>query len=202
MDRLHTVILLAVAVAGCEKSGGGGGGGEPAAEAGGRVNAVETVKKRPVTVAELCDVHHAAASAPAMTWPPLQAGQTAPAKGTWRWLNVWATWCHPCIEEMPLLSTWQKSLGAEGVKYDLVFLSVDATEQLVADFRAKHPSTPASLRMDSPESLPAWQTAIGAEGAPIPIHVFLDPDDKIRCVRAGGMKETDLPAVRSVLQGS
>jgi thiol-disulfide isomerase/thioredoxin len=156
MDRLHALApaLALLLAAACEKSGGDH---EAPAEAGGRVNAVDTVKKRPVTVAEFCDVHPDAAAAPVMAWPPLAGGQAAPAKGTWRWLNVWATWCHPCIEEMPLLAGWQKSLAAEGVKYDLVFLSVDQTDELVTQFRAAHPQTPASLRMEGPDTaLPAW----------------------------------------------
>ena len=29
-------------------------------------------------------------------------------------VNLWATWCKPCIEEMDLLGRWGKSLAAEG----------------------------------------------------------------------------------------
>jgi thiol-disulfide isomerase/thioredoxin len=202
MDRLHAlgaVVALAALAAGCEKSGGSD---QPAEEATGRVNAVETVQKKPVTVAEFCDVHAPdAASAPVVTWPALAPGQTPPAKGTWRWVNVWATWCKPCLEEMPLLGRWREALGGQGVKYDLVYLSVDQTEELITRYRASHPQTPASLRIADHEKLPDWLTALGIPGAPIPVHVFIDPEDKVRCVRAGSVKETDQPAVRSVLGG-
>ena len=81
MDRLHVVVLLA-ALAACEKSGDKG---EPASDDGvGRVNAVETVQKKPVTVAEFCDVHPDAAAAPTIAWPALGPGHTPPGKGTWR----------------------------------------------------------------------------------------------------------------------
>lgn len=30
-------------------------------------------------------------------------------------LNFWATWCPPCVEEMPLLDQFQKKLKADGV---------------------------------------------------------------------------------------
>ncbi|HUS63437.1 MAG TPA: TlpA disulfide reductase family protein [Kofleriaceae bacterium] len=199
MDRLHALVALAVLAAGCEKSGGGG---EPSTDEGtGRVNAVETVQKKPVTVAEFCDVHADAASAPVIAWPALAPGQTAPAKGTWRWVNLWATWCHPCVEEMPLLARWREALGAQGVKYDNVFLSVDESEELITRFRASHPQTPASLRIASADALPDWLTALGVPGAPIPVHIFLDPEDRVRCVRAGAVKESDQPAVKSVLGG-
>lgn len=199
MDRLHTLAALTALAAACDRSGGGGA---PAADEGsGRVNAVETVQKKPVTVAELCDVHPDAAAAPVITWPALAAGQTPPAKGTWRWLNLWATWCKPCVEETPLLTRWQQALGAQGTKYDLVFLSVDQSEELITQFRASHPAWPASLRIADAEALPDWLTTLGVPGAPIPVHVFIDPEDRVRCVRAGSVKETDEPAVRSVLSG-
>ena len=200
MDRLHTLVPLLALLAGCDRSGDAGG--EAAADqSSGRVNAVETVQKKPVTVAEFCDVHPDAAAAPTIAWPALGPGHTPPGKGTWRWLNLWATWCHPCIEEMPLLQRWREAMGTQGVKYDLVFLSVDQTEELVTQFRAKHPQTPASLRIADAEALPDWLAAIGVPGAPIPVHVFIDPEDKVRCVRAGAVKETDQPAVKSVLGG-
>jgi thiol-disulfide isomerase/thioredoxin len=38
-------------------------------------------------------------------------------------LNLWATWCTPCREEMPALSNLQKTLG--GKDFEVVALSVD-----------------------------------------------------------------------------
>jgi thiol-disulfide isomerase/thioredoxin len=201
MDRLHAVAFAFLLAAGCAKDGGDEKG-KPV-EGEGRINAVSTVEKKAVTVEEFCDVLPKAGEAPrALAMPPLSAGQSPPKAGTWRWLNVWATWCKPCIEEMPLLASWQTQLGGEGLKFDLVFVSADETDQLVDDFRKKHPQTPASLRIDKPETaLPAWLGAIGVgENAPIPVHVLVDPADKVRCVRAGQVKESDLPAVRSILK--
>ena len=114
---------------------------------------------------------------------------------------MWATWCKPCIEEMPRLASWQKQLAGEGMKVDLVFLSVDESDELVSEFRKQHPQTPPSLRIDKPDSLPAWLGAIGlGENAPIPVHLLVDPAGKVRCVRAGQVKESDLPAIRSLLK--
>lgn len=39
-------------------------------------------------------------------------------------LNVWATWCPPCREEMPSLDRLQKALG--GPTFEVVALSIDS----------------------------------------------------------------------------
>jgi thiol-disulfide isomerase/thioredoxin len=38
-------------------------------------------------------------------------------------LNIWATWCTPCREEMPALDRLQAQLG--GPEFEVVALSVD-----------------------------------------------------------------------------
>ncbi len=201
MDRLHALVVAFALVAACNKEGGDEKG-KPVEDEG-RVNAVETVAKKEVTVDEFCDVlPKTAAEAKPLALPPLAAGQSAPAASSaWRYVNVWATWCKPCIAEMPLLAAWQKQLSGEGMKVDLVFVSADENDQLVADFRKQHPQTPESLRIDKPDALPTWLGALGiGENAPIPVHVLVDPANKVRCVRAGQVKESDLPAVRALLK--
>lgn len=39
-------------------------------------------------------------------------------------LNVWATWCRPCLEEIPQLEALHQTFGAQGVK--VVGVSIDA----------------------------------------------------------------------------
>ncbi len=42
-------------------------------------------------------------------------------------VNVWATWCAPCVEEMPYLVRLQREYGAAGLR--LVLVSADFAEQ-------------------------------------------------------------------------
>ncbi len=44
-------------------------------------------------------------------------------KGRTVLLNLWATWCAPCREEMPSLDRLQKALGSD--KFEVVALSID-----------------------------------------------------------------------------
>lgn len=52
-----------------------------------------------------------------------QAKTLADFKGKTVLLNLWATWCGPCREEMPALDRLQEQLG--GDKFEVVALSVD-----------------------------------------------------------------------------
>ncbi len=50
-------------------------------------------------------------------------------------LNFWATWCPPCIEELPSLDEFQRQLKGQGVV--VVGVSVDKNEKQYKDFLAK-----------------------------------------------------------------
>ena len=43
-------------------------------------------------------------------------------------LNLWATWCGPCREEMPALDRLQKAMGSD--KFEVVAVSVDSVYSL------------------------------------------------------------------------
>ncbi len=51
-------------------------------------------------------------------------------------LNFWATWCPPCVEEMPSLQKLQQALGEKGLQ--VLAASVDENLQDVARFREEH----------------------------------------------------------------
>ena len=51
-------------------------------------------------------------------------------------LNIWATWCVPCREEMPALDRLQATLG--GVDFEVVALSIDKGQiNIIEDFYEK-----------------------------------------------------------------
>jgi thiol-disulfide isomerase/thioredoxin len=61
-------------------------------------------------------------------------------KGRTVLLNLWATWCNPCREEMPSLDRLQQVLGSD--KFEVVALSLDkqgaaASQKFLEDVNAK-----------------------------------------------------------------
>lgn len=63
--------------------------------------------------------------APAVTFSDREGGAVTLVdfRGRVLLLNIWATWCAPCVREMPSLDRLQAALGAEGLS--VVALSVD-----------------------------------------------------------------------------
>lgn len=199
MDRLHVVIAVAGAVAlgACDDRPTA----SPPTPTASRVNAVVATKKKAEAPEDFCDVFHAnATDAVIFTYPELSAEDDvpAPAKG-WSWVNIWATWCEPCIEEMPRLAQWKAELAENGLG-DVVFVSADDSEEVVAKFRAQHPDAPDSVRLSTPDALQPWVNELGLAGSPsLPIHIFVDGDSKARCIRMGGVTDQDRDAVERVL---
>src|SRR5690606_15889768 len=66
-----------------------------------------------------CDVLPEPSSAPTFALPDLADAIEVP-RGRWAWINVWATWCAPCVEEIPTLVEWQRRLTSEGAPVGLV----------------------------------------------------------------------------------
>ena len=200
MDRLQTLSLVCAALLGtaCDDAPSASA---PAAEATGRVVAVAAPKDQ-ASESDLCDVLKPAESAPSFSYPPLDQAAATPAQGTWRWINVWASWCRPCVEEMPLITRLRNDLDKGGAKIDLVYVSVDQTPEAMAGFQSTHPEAKGSLRLSDLKTLEGWLTSVGLDaGATLPIHLFVDPNGKVRCARTGAVRETDLPLLKKLVSG-
>jgi thiol-disulfide isomerase/thioredoxin len=194
MDRLPAVIAaVALAVApGCNKS-------EPAGEPPSRTNGARVAAAQGATPEAFCDVHAGDATAAVFHWPEL-AGGAAPAATTgWRWVNVWATWCKPCVAEMPRLAAWRDKLVAAGTRVELSFLSVDDADADVAAFRKDHPDAPPSLRVAGNDQRTAWLRSLHLADGAIPVHLFVSPAQRLRCARAGEVRDQDLGVVEKLL---
>ena len=182
-------------------------GDEPAATNGAarqppsRFDAVHAAPQKQVATDDFCEVKSDAATAKTFVLPPLDGAPMASSDG-WTWVNVWATWCGPCIAEMPMLVKWQERLSKDGLSYGLSFLSVDAKADELAKWQATNKTSPPTMHLAKMDDLSGWLTTIGLDAsAVLPIHLFVDPDQKIRCVRMGGIGEAEYDVVKKVLSG-
>lgn len=173
----------------------------PAAPPPSRFDAVAAVPKKPISVDEFCEVRAAPEAAKSFALPTIDGAPMARGNG-WTWVNVWATWCEPCVEEMPMLVQWQARLAKAGVDVTLQFLSVDAKADDVTKWRGSHPTAPPSMRLADLSQLGGWLLSVGLDAsAVIPVHLFVDPEQRVRCVRMGSVSEAEYAAVELVLKG-
>lgn len=188
MDRLSLVVFLAAC----------GQDTKPAAVSPRRVDAVMAAPAKQATADSFCELRPNRPFA----WPELDEAAPALSQG-WTWVNVWATWCGPCIEEMPQLTKWEAQLAQEGAPVKLQLMSVDATAQDVSTFRASHADWPASVRLKDLNGLSPWLASIGLDdNAVLPLHLLVDPQGQVSCVRMGGLHDDALPGLRAVVGGS
>jgi thiol-disulfide isomerase/thioredoxin len=199
MDRLSTLTLAAALGAALASAACDSKTERPTAPTS-RTDGAKVSAGQAATTEAFCDLHATDDKAPAFRWPELAAGGAAPgAPTTWRWVNVWATWCKPCIEEMPRLAAWRARLAAAGKPIELAFVSVDESDAEVAAFRAAHPETPPSIRIAGADKRTAWLKGFGLGDGAIPIHLFVSPANRLRCARAGGIREKDYGVVEQLL---
>lgn len=169
----------------------------PTAKPRGRVDSVAAPPPKALDTAAFCDARDTGS----FQWPELEG--VAPATpASWRWVNIWATWCKPCIAEMPMIREWATRLGTEGVPVAQQFLSVDATAAVLSGFMTAHADFPTSPRINEVAKLTSWLEGLGLDGtASLPLHLFVDAESRVRCVRMGALGETDYEAIKAVLQG-
>lgn len=194
MDRLSTLIALAslaLSGAACEE------GASPPPPP--RVVAVTEARNAAADLAGFCDVSAQPGRGRPLALPPTD-GSVVARPGRARWVSLWATWCRPCLEEMPLIQEWGRRLEAEGTPVDVTFVSVDESAEALETFRRGRPSIPASPRLADPASLEGLLRNAGLDpGATIPLHLFAGQDGRLRCARAGAVGPSHYEVVRSIL---
>jgi thiol-disulfide isomerase/thioredoxin len=160
-------------------------------------------------LASFCEQTFPASGSEARKWmpPPERALpgdiSSKPEGGAgWTWINLWASWCGPCVEEMPLLERWTQTLRTEGVPVRIEAWSIDEEE---AEFqRALSRKIPGHIRwLAGPEHLEPFLRGLGVSAdSAIPIHALVDPKGMIRCVRVGAVGGEAYGVVKAILSKS
>ncbi len=110
---------------------------------------------------------------------------TTALKGKVVLLNVWATWCAPCREEIPYLQSLHEQHSASGL--EVVGVSVDTQGEdetirgFMTDFRMTYP-----VWRDPDERIQTLFQALG-----VPSSYLIDRAGVIRWRRLGIIRQTD-----------
>ncbi|WP_374405260.1 DsbE family thiol:disulfide interchange protein [Pelagerythrobacter sp.] len=109
--------------------------------------------------------------------------------GTPRLLNIWASWCLPCIAEAPQL----ERLREEGA--DIVGIAIRDRPKDVAAFLARHGNPYSAIGADD---LSEVQLAIGSSG--VPETFVIDGEGRITYQHIGDIRAEHVPVLLAELR--
>ena len=109
-------------------------------------------------------------------------------------VNFWATWCPPCVEEMPLIDAFFQE---NKPNVQVLGLAVDRADA-VASFLGNWP-----VAFDIALAGMAGTTLSKTLGNPsggLPFSVFINKDGRIGLQKVGKLEESDFAAMKRILE--
>lgn len=102
-------------------------------------------------------------------------------------VNFWATWCAPCVEEMPALSALQTELGEKRVQ--IIGIGIDTPgniRQFAARYNIAYPLYVGGLGATD------LSRSFGNQAGGLPYTVLISPDGQIAKTYLGRLRMNDL----------
>jgi thiol-disulfide isomerase/thioredoxin len=110
-------------------------------------------------------------------------------------VNFWATWCAPCVREIPLLNALHREFQPQG--FEFVGVAVDFVEDVIA-FKKERPIGYPVL-VGEQDGLDA-AAAFGVKTMAFPFTAFTDAKGRILTVHMGEIHEPEARAILGVVQ--
>ncbi len=109
-------------------------------------------------------------------------------------LNLWATWCPPCIEELPSLDRLQTAIGDEYFKVAAVSLDDGMTPKQIGDFLKEHSAENLEPMLDAESSTSEIPNLAG-----LPTTYILDENGNM-LARFEGDADWSTPEAQKIIQ--
>ena len=118
-------------------------------------------------------------------------------KGKLLVVNFWATWCAPCVEEMPELSVLQHEIASS--KIQIIGIGIDSPSN-IAKFSRNHKITYPLYTGDMDASELSRQ--LGNHAGGLPFTVLIGRDGQIKKTYLGRLKMGQLRQDLAALSGA
>jgi thiol-disulfide isomerase/thioredoxin len=118
--------------------------------------------------------------------------------GRWTWISLWAAWCVPCKEEMPLLRRWEERL-ASALKVEHVSID-DDRRQLERELASGPGGVRASYWLPEGPGRDAWLKGLGLKPEPtLPVQILVGPRGQVHCIIDGSVENGDYEQVAALV---
>jgi thiol-disulfide isomerase/thioredoxin len=104
-------------------------------------------------------------------------------KGKILLVNFWATWCTPCVQEMPELSALQS--GAHAKNMQIIGIGVDSADNM-REFSSKYKISYPLYVADMSGS--ALLRKLGDQAGGLPFSILIAPDGQVKKTYLGRLK--------------
>ncbi|MFM1879871.1 MAG: Thiol-disulfide isomerase and thioredoxin [Pseudomonadota bacterium] len=108
-------------------------------------------------------------------------------RGSYTLVNFWATWCPPCIEEMPELSTFHDKWSSKGI--NVLGLAVDSPSNVREFLEDKRFSYPLLITGAAGTEL---ARRLGSSIDALPYTALVDPEGRVVQQKMGRIYEEEL----------
>ena len=102
-------------------------------------------------------------------------------------VNFWATWCPPCVKELPMLSEFAAQQGAKGIQ--VVGLAVDKSDAVLRFLQRQPVQFPVAVAMQGGLGL---SRSLGNLQGGLPFTVLFDAKGQVRQRKIGELSREDL----------
>ena len=109
-------------------------------------------------------------------------------------LNFWASWCGPCVQEMPELSAMQSQYSKKGIQF--VGIGIDSAENIQAFLKKTKVTFPIYVAGFGGADL---ARAFGDSAGGLPFTVLIDAGGKVRYTKLGRVDAGELQQALGML---
>lgn len=104
-------------------------------------------------------------------------------------INYWASWCPPCIEEMPLLDAFARSQPADGVQ--VIGIALDEMSEVLRFLDERPVSFPIRVEAAGPNDS---SMLLGNARGILPYSVLIDTQGRLQKTRLGAFRQGEVEA--------